>query len=376
MIKIEHLKKEYPGATPLQDVNAEIRDGDVISVIGPSGTGKSTLLRCINQMEKPTAGKVWLDDEEITDPACDMNRVRRKMGMVFQSFNLFGHMTVIENIMKPPMELLGKTKQEAYDNGIRLLRLVGLADKALHYPDELSGGQKQWIAIARTLAMDPDIILLDEPTSALDPAMVDEVNAVIKHLASSGMTLLIVTHDMSFARDVSNRVFYMDEGIIYEDGTPEEIFNHPKKPKTIQFIRKLFVIEEDINGRDYDITDLRKRIYELIIQMKSFGRVWNSTILLLDETIHNVLIPMLQDPFHIHVRIECRKNNVLLFFDYSGQAVDTASLIREKAAMALDGTNMDDPLILSAKVISTHAKEITWCRQEGELINRLQIEVK
>ena len=376
MIKIEHLKKEYPGATPLRDVNAEIRDGDVISVIGPSGTGKSTLLRCINRLEKPAAGKVWLDGKEITDPACDINKVRQKMGMVFQSFNLFGHMTVIENIMKPPMELLGKTKQEAYDNGIRLLRMVGLEDKALKYPDELSGGQKQRVAIARTLAMDPDIILLDEPTSALDPAMVDEVNAVIKHLASSGMTLLIVTHDMSFARDVSNRVFYMDEGIIYEEGTPEEIFDHPEKPKTIQFVRKLFVIEEDIDERHYDITDLRKRIYELIIQMKAFGRVWNSTILLLDETIHSVLIPILRDPFHIHLRIECRQNHVRLIFDYGGDPVDTASLIREKAAMPLNETNAGDLLTVSARIINGFAQDIIWRRQEGELVNQLLIEVK
>ena len=146
MIKIEHLKKEYPNATPLRDVNAEIRDGDVISVIGPSGTGKSTLLRCINQMEKPTSGKIWLDDTEITDPKCDLNKVRLKMGMVFQSFNLFGHLTAIENVMRPPMDLLGTSRQEAYSNGMRLLRMVGLADKKLNYPDELSGGQKQRIA--------------------------------------------------------------------------------------------------------------------------------------------------------------------------------------------------------------------------------------
>ena len=209
MIKIEHLKKEYPNVTPLKDVSTEIHDGDVISVIGPSGTGKSTLLRCINQLEKPTSGKVWVDGIEITDKNCDINKVRQKMCMVFQSFNLFGNMTVIENIMFSPMELLGKTKQEAYDESIRLLRTVGLVEKALSYPDELSGGQKQRIAIARTLAMNPDVILLDEPTSALDPTMVGEVQAVIRELAKSGKTMMIVTHEMNFARTVSNRVFYM-----------------------------------------------------------------------------------------------------------------------------------------------------------------------
>ena len=208
MIKIEHLKKEYPQVTPLKDVSVEIRDGDVVAVIGPSGTGKSTLLRCINQLEKPTSGRVWLDGVEITDKKCDINQVRRKMGMVFQSFNLFGHLTVIENIMLSPMDLLGKTKQEAYDEGMRLLRLVGLAEKALNYPDELSGGQKQRVAIARTLAMDPEIILLDEPTSALDPTMVDEVQEVIRELSGSGKTMMIVTHEMNFARAISNRVFF------------------------------------------------------------------------------------------------------------------------------------------------------------------------
>ena len=207
MIKIEHLRKEYPNVTPLKDVSVEINDGDVISVIGPSGTGKSTLLRCINLLEKPTSGHITIDGQEITDPKCNVPMLRRKMGMVFQGFNLFGHLTVIENIMLAPMDLLGKSKQEAYDTGMQLLRTVGLAEKALNYPDELSGGQKQRIAIARTLAMDPDVILLDEPTSALDPTMVGEVQAVIRDLAKTGKTMMIVTHEMGFARAISNRVF-------------------------------------------------------------------------------------------------------------------------------------------------------------------------
>ena len=237
MIRIEHLKKEYPNVTPLQDVSVEIRDGDVISVIGPSGTGKSTLLRCINQLEKPTSGRIWVDDLEITDPGCNINKVRLKMGMVFQNFNLFGHRTVIENIMLAPMDLLGRSKQEAYDTGMRLLRTVGLAEKALNYPDELSGGQKQRIAIARTLAMDPAVILLDEPTSALDPTMVGEVQAVIRDLAKSGKTMMIVTHEMSFARAVSNRVIFMDGGYIIEEGDPEAVFGDPRQERTRQFLQ-------------------------------------------------------------------------------------------------------------------------------------------
>ena len=212
MIELRHLKKIYENAEPLKDVSVTINDGDVIAVIGPSGTGKSTLIRCINLLEKPTGGQIILNGEEITAKGYDVRKARRKMGMVFQSFNLFGHLTVIENLMVPPMDLLGKSRQEAYEKGVELLRRVGLADKALNYPDELSGGQQQRVAIARTLAMDPEIILLDEPTSALDPTMVSEVQAVIRDLSRSGKTMMIVTHEMNFARAISNRVFYMDEG--------------------------------------------------------------------------------------------------------------------------------------------------------------------
>ena len=212
MIELRHLKKIYENAEPLKDVSVTINDGDVIAVIGPSGTGKSTLIRCINLLEKPTGGQIFLNGEEITAKGYDVRKARRKMGMVFQSFNLFGHLTVIENLMVPPMDLLGKSRQEAYEKGVELLRRVGLADKALNYPDELSGGQQQRVAIARTLAMDPEIILLAEPPSALDPTMVSEVQAVIRDLSRSGKTMMIVTHEMNFARAISNRVFYMDEG--------------------------------------------------------------------------------------------------------------------------------------------------------------------
>lgn len=246
MIKVSNLRKEYDNATPLKDVNVEINKGDVIAIIGPSGTGKSTFLRCLNMLETPTSGRIEVDGVCITDKGCDLSKVRRKMGMVFQNFNLFSHMNVIENIMYAPQKLLGYSKKEAYDKAVRLLEAVSLSNKALNYPDELSGGQKQRIAIARTLAMDPEIILFDEPTSALDPAMVREVLSVIRSLAQKGMTMIIVTHEMKFARDVSNRVFYMDQGVIYEEGTPEEIFNNPKKELTRAFIKKLKILEKEI----------------------------------------------------------------------------------------------------------------------------------
>ena len=296
MIKIEHLRKEYANITPLKDVSTVINDGDVISVIGPSGTGKSTLLRCINQLEKPTSGRIWVDDTEITDPKCDITKVRQKMGMVFQSFNLFGHMTVIENIMMAPMRLLGKSKQEAYDTGMELLRAVGLAEKALNYPDELSGGQKQRIAIARTLAMDPDVILLDEPTSALDPTMVEEVQAVIRDLARTGKTMMIVTHEMNFARAICNRVFYMDEGVIYEDGSTEQIFDDPVKDKTRRFVRRLKVLELNIESKDYDFVGAISQIDQYCFKNRIPEKLGYGIRSVLEELCLTILLPELPEP--------------------------------------------------------------------------------
>ena len=253
VIQISHLKKAYPNVTPLKDVNAEIRSGEVISIIGPSGTGKSTLLRCLNRLETPTDGSVVVFGQELTTAkAAQLGAVRRRMGMVFQSFNLFAHLTIIENIMLGPVELLGCSRQEAYDRGMALLRKVGLGEKALNYPDELSGGQRQRAAIARTLAMGPEIVLFDEPTSALDPTMVGEVLAVIRGLATQGLTMLIVTHEMKFARDVSTRVFYMDQGVIYEDGTPEQVFGHPKTDRCQAFVLRLKTYRCEITTRDFD----------------------------------------------------------------------------------------------------------------------------
>lgn len=262
MITVRHLKKSYSNATPLTDVNVEIKKGEVISVIGPSGSGKSTLLRCINMLEKPTAGEIIVDGETITAKGADISRIRRKMGMVFQSFNLFSHMMVIENIMLGPVDILKMSRQEAYDEGIRLLTAVGLAEKALSYPDELSGGQKQRVAIARALAMKPEIILFDEPTSALDPTMVGEVLSVIRALAQDGLTMMIVTHEMKFARDVSTRVLYMDEGVIYEDGTPEQIFENPQRERTRAFVKRLKTYELKIESLSFDFIEASTGIEE------------------------------------------------------------------------------------------------------------------
>ncbi len=252
LIQVEHLKKVYPNATPLQDVNTVIHRGEVITIIGPSGTGKSTLMRCINRLETPTSGKITVFGQDMGLRKTDLCAIRQRMGMVFQSFNLFPHLTVIENLMLAPTLLKKVPRQAAYEKGMELLRMVGMAEKALNYPDEMSGGQKQRVAIARTLAMDPQIVLFDEPTSALDPTMVGEVLAVIRKLASQGLTMMIVTHEMKFARDVSTRIFYMDQGVIYEDGTPEQIFDHPAKDRTRAFVKRLKVLPFSITSPDYD----------------------------------------------------------------------------------------------------------------------------
>jgi len=243
MIEIKHLRKEYELATPLTDVNVTINSGDVIAVIGPSGTGKSTLLRCINRLEEPTSGQIFVDGEEITSKKCNVDKIRRKIGMVFQSFNLYEHLTVLENCMIAQTSIYKKGKEEAKKKSLEMLSLVGMDKKADQYPSQLSGGQKQRVAIARTLCTDPEIILFDEPTSALDPLTVGEVEKVISDLASSGRTMMIVTHGMDFAKKISNRVLYMDKGIVYEDGTPNQVFDNPQNERTRKFIKQLQCLE-------------------------------------------------------------------------------------------------------------------------------------
>ncbi len=324
MISIRNLRKEYPGVTPLKDVTVDIEKGEVISIIGPSGTGKSTLLRCINLLERPTSGSITIDGDTITDKGCKVHLVRRKMGMVFQSFNLFMNKNIIENIMMGPVSLLGKTRQEAYDRGMELLRMVGLADKALSFPDELSGGQKQRVAIARTLAMDPEIVLFDEPTSALDPTMVGEVLAVIRSLARQGLTMMIVTHEMKFARDVSTRVFYMDQGVVYEEGTPEEIFDNPKKERTRQFIRRLKVFEETISSRDFDFIGINSRMEEFGRRHMMPQRIINGMQVVFEELCVQTIMPQMADDFRLQISVEYSDENSVasMRIRYSGDRFD------------------------------------------------------
>lgn len=239
MIHVNNLHKSFGKNDVLKGINEHINKGEVVVVIGPSGSGKSTFLRCLNLLEVPTEGEIIFEGNDITDKKNDINKLRQKMGMVFQQFNLFPHKTVLDNITISPIKVKGINKEEANKKAMELLKMVGLVDKAEAYPSSLSGGQKQRIAIARALAMEPDVMLFDEPTSALDPEMVGEVLGVMKDLAKGGMTMVIVTHEMGFAKEVGDRVLFMDGGVIVEQGTPEEIFNNPKNPRTIDFLSKV-----------------------------------------------------------------------------------------------------------------------------------------
>lgn len=239
MVHVENLKKNFGKLEVLKDISVDVHEGEVVVLLGPSGSGKSTFLRCVNQLETATSGTIIVDDMVITDKKTDINKARENIGMVFQHFNLFNNKNVIGNIIMAPVELNKMTKEEALAKGMALLERVGLADKAKAYPSQLSGGQKQRVAIARALAMEPDLMLFDEPTSALDPEMVGEVLEVMKELAKGGMTMIVVTHEIGFAREVADRIIFMDGGYIVEQGTPEEVLKNPKEARTIDFLNKV-----------------------------------------------------------------------------------------------------------------------------------------
>ena len=277
MITVSHLSKTYtnPDGSSLQvlkDVNCEIHPGEVISIIGPSGTGKSTFLRALNLLDPPTGGEIVMNGQHILQKGYPIHKMRQKVGMVFQSFNLFEHMTVLENLMYAPCKINKETVEKAREESLALLRKVGLADKADVYPGMLSGGQKQRVAIARALAMKPEVILFDEPTSALDPTMVGEVLSVIRQLAKEGMTMLIVTHEMKFARDVSTRIFYMQDGIIYEDGTPQQIFNEPRRSATKAFVQRIRKEVFEVESPDFDFLDMETRMRQFCIKYNIAGK--------------------------------------------------------------------------------------------------------
>lgn len=324
MISVRHLSKRYGDLWVLKDINAEIAKGEVISIIGPSGTGKSTFLRCLDLLERPSGGSIIIDGADILARGTDEPALRRKMGMVFQAFNLYAHLTVLENLLLGPVKLLKKTPEEAKTKAFALLSLVGLGEKADNFPDELSGGQKQRVAIARCLAMDPEIILFDEPTSALDPTMVSEVLAVIRRLAREGMTMAIVTHEMDFARSVSSRIFYMDEGLIYEEGTPTEIFESPKKEKTRLFIQRIRTLTEKIASKSFDLYKLNARIEMFCAKHTVEKKTVNTILLAVEEVLLQMLLPQQAGEPDIDLRLEFseKSGEFQLLFDYSGPAED------------------------------------------------------
>ena len=276
-------------------------------------------------LERPTGGKIVLDGEDICAPGYDVTKARRKMGMVFQSFNLFGHLNVIENIMQAQVDILNRPKREAYETGMKLLRRVGLASKENNYPDELSGGQKQRVAIARTLAMDPEIILFDEPTSALDPTMVGEVQSVIRDLTNTNKTMLIVTHEMNFARAICSRVFYMDQGGIYEDGTPEQVFDNPQGDLTRRFIRKLKVLELNINDPDFDFTGAGTEIDGYCLRNDISPDTKYRIHLAFEELVCNILMPVLDyTPVLITIEHSEKDEETKLTASYGGEKFEPA----------------------------------------------------
>ena len=322
MIEIKDLHKTFHNPI-LKGINTTINDGDIIAVIGESGCGKSTFIRCINLLNEPTSGQIILDGEIISDKNYDKTKIARKIGMVFQSFNLFNNYNVLENIMIPQIVILHKSKQEAYDTAISLLKMVNLSNKGLSYPEALSGGQKQRVAIARTLAVDPEVLLFDEPTSALDPTMVGEVEAVIKQLTKTGKTMLIVTHDMDFAKSIATRVFFMCDGIIYEEGTPEEIFEKPKKEKTKQFIHQMKVLEYNIQDRYFDFYKTYAEIVNYCQKNLINHEMAYYLQSIFDEICIEILFPYL-DEIDIHCEIEYDpiNDNLFIVFNYGKDKFD------------------------------------------------------
>lgn len=357
LIEVNGLTKAYENATPLRELHCEIKRGEVISVIGPSGTGKSTLLRCINRMETPTSGSVRVFGEEIAFAKDkDLTDIRRRMGMVFQSFFLFEHLTIIENIMLAPMEILKRSKQEAYERGMALLSAVGLADKAFNMPDELSGGQKQRVAIARTLAMNPEIILFDEPTSALDPKMVGEVLLVINGLAEHGMTMMIVTHEMKFAREVSTRVFYMDQGIVYEDGAPEQIFENPQTNRCRVFIRNMHVLSGVVSKETFDLPGEFSKIAAFAQKYRLSDAKLLKIYQLVEELCVTLISPKTDEDVCYEAAYREENSSCVMTVSYGGEEYNPLS----------------DPDDISVKLAKSKTKSMAYSYENG--INRVAIE--
>ena len=318
MIRVENLSKSFGKLTVLRDVSLHIKKGECVAIIGPSGTGKSVFLSCLNGLMTPDCGKIFIDGDDICDRHTNINKVRSKMGMVYQAFHLFSHLTVMENITLAPRKLLRLSAAEAQTKAEKLLDMVALREKANAMPGELSGGQQQRIAIARAMAMDPQIVLFDEPTSALDPTMVGEVLAAIRTFADKGVTMLIVTHEMEFAREVASRVLYMDENGIYEDGTPEQIFDNPQKPKTKAFIGKLKTLRYEIASKNFDFLQLYTQISLFCQKYRITPKSSHSMRLCTEEAVFYLLNNDLASRIELSLEYSDKNGTVTLSLDYDG----------------------------------------------------------
>ena len=355
MIEIKHLRKEYENITPIEDLSVTINQGDIISVIGPSGTGKSTLLRMINMLERPTSGQIIIDGKDITQPGFALNTIRGKIVMVFQSFNLFNNMTVLENVCIGQIKLKNVKPKDAYEKSMKLLEEVGLGGFALSYPSELSGGQKQRAAIARAIAMEPEVILFDEPTSALDPTMTGEIELIIKRLAlKNNYTMLLVTHDMSFAESVSNRVFYLDEGGIYEDGTPEQIFHNQKKEKTRAFVNKYRSFKGEINKHKNDFMGLYSELSKFTYKTKMSTNLDNHIKAIFEELCFQIVGKNIKDESNI-------------FFDISYSEVDdVATFVLKYNDSSFDLQSEDNSI--SWNIINHYSSDIDIQKNDDQTV--------
>lgn len=360
MIKVEHLSKRFGSLQVLKDINLEIAKGEVIALIGPSGTGKSTLLRCLNLLDCPSGGRIEIDGESLLDPRANVPRLRRRMGMVFQSFNLFAHLTALENLTIGPTRLLGQSRVQAEEAGRGLLRLVGLAEKADSFPEELSGGQQQRVAIARCLSMNPEILLFDEPTSALDPTMVSEVLAVIRRLAKQGMTMAIVTHEMDFARDVATRVLYMDQGVIYEEGPPGQLFDAPRGARTRDFINRVRSLNWHIASADLDLYALLGQVEHFCERHALSLRTARTAQLLIEELL--VIQFARPGPYAIDLGLAWSERHRTLALNLESPGPPGDLLVAESLE---DG--------LGSAIIRRYARDLEQAHREG--CNRLSLKI-
>ena len=362
MIRVEHLQKKFEGQSScvFQDISTEFKEGEIVAIIGPSGTGKSLFLRSLMRLDTVDSGNIYLDDIDVLHgDAEDLVEVRKRLGMVFQHFNLFQHLSVVENVMTGLVDLQSMSKPEAFESAMKILKEVGLSDKAFYYPHSLSGGQQQRAAIARTIALNPEIILLDEPTSALDPLMKGEVESVIKMLASQGHTMIIVTHEMELVRQIATRVLFISEGVIYEEGTPEQIFDHPQRVKTRRFVQALKVLEFNVQSKDFDFIGTQTTIAEYGFKNHIPKKLIEKLQSVMEELFQMIIIQPKQN-YMMHVAFEYNNKEESLhgIIKFSGPKIDP-----------------DDPMyFFSWPIICMHASEIKVSEiGEDDYSNRVDI---